>query len=968
MTVETRIQLTRDADQVIYFSFFNATTGAAMTGTTGLAAYRTLWSGSEESAEGLLAEIGNGRYKFTVDENGNDVAVRWVSFRFVLTGAETVYFKCDCGYPTTKAQVQADIDAAPSGAIVELAPDATIVLPYENTDEDLRGALLINKPLTLEGNNATLEVQCRRGLYVRSDIDRTKVLKWSSSNYLGIGNQSGVTFTKSTRQLTKAGIFSGYTYSEGDKINLWCETGDAITEKAYVIESKTNSDTIVLAAWPTNTGKFVDCDNVLIFDLEGTDPLKGDIALAPGATLTGVSDYDPVLIRFGEGQGDPAVPQWTRTVRVVSVNQKQQIWLDSSGTGRSGTFTLTFNGQSTSSIAHNAAPATIQTALEALSNIEVGDVEVHWFPGYHATYADKKWLVEFKGNFAQESQSLLVLGAGSLVDYDGANTGIVERFAPLTIDRPVELDISSDWAGGYLTAHEVLPFSRWARNVIVRNLNISNNVNPNDTGDLDALDGALWVRAAQNVIFDNVTHVSGLFTCQRHGAENVAYRNVWGHGKEHRVDRTHMGRAFGCYESANIIADNVVNTTDYYDANMLFWEEGTCNWAGRNVQLHSTATTGIGPWCEIGSAAGGNYTNSEVRPVRVDGIIINAAYTDSRLLVGGTWTQNTPTGAWGHLSHIVSRNENFRGAKSDCRDVAVYDSNTNRSYRLYDQGRCHPFVRYIPLTNNMSLEDFTFAYGLAVGEFGIYCSNTTGVSYVAVFSGTVTSEPGRSAYNITSKLISDGWYTPNGWWSELGCEIMPKDPSPSGRSQLGWYVLDDDIEKKVRISTSTVTPGAYILVAGMTWNTKEMRIGTQESEVAQGMTETQWQQLRYRLAIDGTTTEPTTEMMGEYLLPRTMWRLTDGAMACGEAVNLTPPNHNTTTVFHANITRNKAPTDDAYNYNVITFHDGNCKGESRKIDDYDAADGSGYSLITVSPALTHAPENSDHFVILGYAE
>jgi hypothetical protein len=41
-----------------------------------------------------------------------------------------------------------------------------------------------------------------------------------------------------------------------------------------------------------------------------------------------------------------------------------------------GTFTLTFSGQTTAAIAYNASAATVKTALEALSNIGVGDVLV----------------------------------------------------------------------------------------------------------------------------------------------------------------------------------------------------------------------------------------------------------------------------------------------------------------------------------------------------------------------------------------------------------------------------------------------------------------------------------------------------------------------------------------------------------------------------------------------------------------
>ena len=46
------------------------------------------------------------------------------------------------------------------------------------------------------------------------------------------------------------------------------------------------------------------------------------------------------------------------------------------GTPTGGTFTLTFDGETTAAIAYNAAAAAVQTALEALSNLNVGDVTV----------------------------------------------------------------------------------------------------------------------------------------------------------------------------------------------------------------------------------------------------------------------------------------------------------------------------------------------------------------------------------------------------------------------------------------------------------------------------------------------------------------------------------------------------------------------------------------------------------------
>lgn len=60
------------------------------------------------------------------------------------------------------------------------------------------------------------------------------------------------------------------------------------------------------------------------------------------------------------------------TVEVNGTDEVQQLAISGSPTG--GTFTLTYDGQTTAAIAYNATASVIQTALQNLSNIAVGDV------------------------------------------------------------------------------------------------------------------------------------------------------------------------------------------------------------------------------------------------------------------------------------------------------------------------------------------------------------------------------------------------------------------------------------------------------------------------------------------------------------------------------------------------------------------------------------------------------------------
>lgn len=63
---------------------------------------------------------------------------------------------------------------------------------------------------------------------------------------------------------------------------------------------------------------------------------------------------------------DTAPPAVSNAVQVVTIN----------GGPAAGTFTLTYRGQTTAAIAYNATAATVKAALEALSNVGAGNVNV----------------------------------------------------------------------------------------------------------------------------------------------------------------------------------------------------------------------------------------------------------------------------------------------------------------------------------------------------------------------------------------------------------------------------------------------------------------------------------------------------------------------------------------------------------------------------------------------------------------
>jgi hypothetical protein len=142
---------------------------------------------------------------------------------------------------------------------------------------------------------------------------------------------------------------------------------------------------------------------VTALDAAGSDeytPEFGEVTWSSGVNddgdathvvATGPEDGKPVTITVSTTDaGAFSVSVSTTTAGSAGTNEKQSVTIPTATSG--GTFALTFAGQTTGAIAYNAAAATVQTALEALSNIASGDVAV--------TGASPEWTVEFSGAYA----------------------------------------------------------------------------------------------------------------------------------------------------------------------------------------------------------------------------------------------------------------------------------------------------------------------------------------------------------------------------------------------------------------------------------------------------------------------------------------------------------------------------------------------------------------------------------------
>lgn len=111
----------------------------------------------------------------------------------------------------------------------------------------------------------------------------------------------------------------------------------------------------------------------------------------------------------------------------VMANEVQTLTMSTAGgAATGGTFTLTYSGQTTGTIAFNASASDVQTALEALSNIAAGEVTVT---------GTGPWVVTFSGGSLDRTDVALMTSDAALVTGPGS---------------PYTLAVAETQKGGYV--------------------------------------------------------------------------------------------------------------------------------------------------------------------------------------------------------------------------------------------------------------------------------------------------------------------------------------------------------------------------------------------------------------------------------------------------------------------------------------------------------------------------------------
>lgn len=154
-----------------------------------------------------------------------------------------------------------------------------------------------------------------------------------------------------------------------------------------------------------------------------------DAATLQGNTLVIPRDYEADA-RVNQPEVDRAL---ALDLYQAPINEIQQINV-ANATG--GTATYTFEGQTTAAVAHNANAATVQAALEALSNVAPGDVTVTGGP-----LNTSPLLIEFKGTLGganrtqMTSTSSLTGGSASIAHstLQGGQAGVASTAGTLSL-------------------------------------------------------------------------------------------------------------------------------------------------------------------------------------------------------------------------------------------------------------------------------------------------------------------------------------------------------------------------------------------------------------------------------------------------------------------------------------------------------------------------------------------------------
>lgn len=134
---------------------------------------------------------------------------------------------------------------------------------------------------------------------------------------------------------------------------------------------------------------------------------KGGITAAERATFLRIGEFTLTFNRSDSTLSGSAMARALEVGQSMPGNEVQQIAVNATG----GTYTLTYSGQTTGTIAYNATPAVVLTALEALSNIPTGALRVTQTVAASPAFT---YTIEFGGSLGETNVAQMTSTAAGL--------------------------------------------------------------------------------------------------------------------------------------------------------------------------------------------------------------------------------------------------------------------------------------------------------------------------------------------------------------------------------------------------------------------------------------------------------------------------------------------------------------------------------------------------------------------------
>ena len=271
-------------------------------------------------------------------------------------------------------------------------------------------------------------------LVSRSSTSTTVTFRVSWVGALIGNNYALMSFVSTPAGGVIAAVQDGTTQNEKQQVSLvGSPTGGTFT---LTFQGQTTAGIAYNADTATLDAALEALSNIGVGDVTCTGgPLPGTAIVVEFTTALANTDVQQ-MTGSGTSLTGASVNVSVTQEAVTGVNEQQQVEIEGTPTG--GTFTLTYSGQTTGTIAYNAAAGTVDTALEALSNIGAGDVTV-------TGSASGPWIIEFTAALAETNVSTMTADGAGLTY---AGTQGLTRSSSVVPTGPNWVNDAENWSTG----------------------------------------------------------------------------------------------------------------------------------------------------------------------------------------------------------------------------------------------------------------------------------------------------------------------------------------------------------------------------------------------------------------------------------------------------------------------------------------------------------------------------------------